>query len=197
MKYLNLFLFAILVLSSCKNDPISVKQITSKEMVTLENNYRNRSKVKDSFRISIPIEFEIIINSSKVKYITWNFLVDNKILDKDYYDYDVYLKGNKINPIYQFTPDFLSTNKHIAIIIKENNYLISKAQVLELLSKYKTKSLLDDLKFGKVIELTTFDKFRIDNKNLINEFRKVNDSIIFKVTRGEKYFFYLDKKIDW
>jgi len=197
MKYLNLFLFTILILSSCKNDPISIKQIDSKEMVTIENNYRDHSKAKDSFRMSIPIEFEIIINSSKVKYITWNLFVDNKILDKDYYDYDVYLKLNKIKPIHQLEPDFLSNNKQITIIIKENNYLISKAQALELLRKYKTNRSLEDLKSNNIIELTTFDRFRIDNKNLINQFRKINDSITFKVTRGEKYFFYVDKKINW
>jgi hypothetical protein len=99
MKYF--YLFLLLTLFSCKSDPISIKQIPSKEIVTLQYNYRDRKIVKDNFRISIPIEFEILINSPKVKYITWNFRVDDKILDKDFYDYDFYLKENKLKIIYQ------------------------------------------------------------------------------------------------
>lgn len=193
MKYLYLFLS----LFSCKRDPISIKQIPCKEIVTLENNYRDRKILKDSFRISIPIEFEILINSSKVKYITWNFRVNNKILDKDFYDYDFYLKENTLKRIYQLESDFLSNNKKITAIVKVNNCLISRIEALELIRKYNTNKSLDDLKPNSVIELTTYDKFRMENKSIINEFDKTADSISFKVTRGEKYFFYLDKKINW
>lgn len=195
MKYLHPLLF--LILFSCKNDPISIKQIPCKEIVTLEDNYRDRKIVKDSFRISIPIEFEILINSSKVKYITWNFRVDNKILDKDLYDYDFYLKENALKRIYQLESDFLSHNKKITAIVKVNNCLISRDEALELIRKYNMNKSLNDLKPNSVIELTTYDKFRKENPLIINEFNKINDSISFKVTRGEKYFFHVDKKINW
>ncbi|OXB04763.1 hypothetical protein B0A81_16500 [Flavobacterium plurextorum] len=195
MKYLYLFLF--LTLFSCKSDPISIKQIPCKEIVILEDNYRDRKILKDSFRISIPIEFEILINSSKVKYITWNFRVDNKILDKDFYDYDFYLKENTLKRIYQLESDFLSNNKKITAIVRVNNYLISRTEALELIRKYNVNKSLDDLKPNSFIELTTYDKFRMENKSIINEFNKTADSISFKVARGEKYFFYLSKKIDW
>jgi hypothetical protein len=195
MKYLCLLLF--LILSSCKSDPISIKQIPCKEIVTLEDNYRDHKIVKDSFRISIPIEFEILINSSKVKYITWNVSIDNKILDKDFYDYDFYINENKIKRIYQLESNSLSNNKKIMALVKVNNYLVSKLEASKLIAKYTNNKSLDDLKSNSVIELTTYDKFRIDNKSIINQFNKTTDSISFKVTRGEKYFFLLDKKINW
>jgi hypothetical protein len=195
MKYLNLFL--LFILFSCKSDHISVKQISSKEIVTLEDNYRDRKIVKDSFRISIPIEFEILINSSKVKYITWNVSIDNKILDKDFYDYDFYINENKLKRIYQLESNSLSNNKKIMALVKINNYLVSRLEASKLITKYTNNKSLDDLKSNSVIELTTYDKFRIENKSIINQFNKTADSISFKVTRGEKYFFFLDKKIYW
>lgn len=195
MKYLTLFLFLMLI--SCKSDPISIKQISSKEIVTLEDNYRDKKIVKDSFRISIPVEFEMSINSSKVIYITWNFIVNHKILDKDLYDYEFYIKENKLKRMYQLESDFLSNNKKITAVVKVNNYLISRDQALELIKKYDVTKSLNDLKANSIIELTSYDKFRKENKSIIDEFNRINDSISFKVTRGEEYFFYLDKKIDW
>ncbi len=195
MKYLYLLLF--LILFSCKSDPISLQQIPSKEIVTLEENYRDRKVIKDSFRISIPIEFEIKINSSKVKYITWNVSIDNKILDKDFYDYDFYIKENRLKKIYQLESDFLSNNKKIATVVKVNSFLVSRSEASILIKKYTKNKSLEDLKPNSFIELTTYDKFRIENKSIINQLNKTADSISFKVTRGEKYFFYLDKKINW
>ncbi|MGN7808640.1 hypothetical protein [Flavobacterium sp. 22076] len=195
MKYSCLLLF--LMLFSCKSDPISIKQIPSKEIVTLEDNYRDRKIAKDSFRISIPIEFEILINSSKVKYITWNVSIDNKILDKDFYDYDFYINENKLKRMYQLESNSLSNNKKIMVLVKVNNCLVSRLEASKLIAKYTNNKSLDDLKSNSVIELTTYDKFRIENKSIINQFNKTADSISFKVTRGEKYFFFLDKKINW
>lgn len=195
MKYL--YLLVYLMLFSCKSDPINLKQIPSKGMVTLQDNYRDRKSVKDSFRISIPIEFEILINSSKVKYITWNINVDNKILDKDIYDYDFYVNENRLKKIYQLESEFLSNNRKITTLVRINNYLISRFEASKLIKKYSKNKSLDDLKSSSVIELTTYDKFRMENKSIIDEFNKTADSVSFKVTRGEKYFFYLDRKIDW
>ncbi|MBS7232947.1 hypothetical protein KHA90_18155 [Flavobacterium psychroterrae] len=97
--FLNIIL--LLFLASCdKKEPIEVKQITSKEFVTIEDNYMDRHLIKDSVRMSIPLKFEININSTKVKYITWNYRVDNKFLDKDYFDYEVFSNEDKTKPIF-------------------------------------------------------------------------------------------------
>lgn len=55
MKRLLLNIILILFLAAChKNDLVTVKQISSKEFVTIEDNYMDRNAIKDSFRITIP-----------------------------------------------------------------------------------------------------------------------------------------------
>ncbi|PAM91777.1 hypothetical protein B4N84_23395 [Flavobacterium sp. IR1] len=185
------------MLISCESKaPIEVKQITSKETVVILPNLKN-PLVKDSVSISVPIEFEILLNSSKVRYITWNYIVDGKSLYDDVFDYQVYNKQNKNKFIHQLNFDLLPKTNKINIILKEKNHLISKNKASELMRKYNINSSLDNLKFGDTIKLATYDKFRQENKNLIDDFNKINDSISFKVTRGEKYFLFVDKKINW
>lgn len=82
-------------------------------------------------------------------------------------------------------------------MVKVNSFLVSRSEASILIKKYTKNKSLDDLKPNSFIELTTYDKFRIENKSIVNQLNKNADSISFKVTRGEKYFFYLDKKINW
>lgn len=193
-----MYIMLLVTLFSCNSSvPIDVKQIDSHEIVTILPNLKNPI-LKDSISLSIPIELEISIKSSKVSYITWNYIVNGKSLYDDTFDYQVYNSKNKTQPISNLDITELSQNeKVIHIILKERNHLISKKDAEKLLKKYHITKSLDNLKFGDTIKLTTYDRFRIENKEIIMDFRKVNDSISFKVTRGEKYFFYLDKKIDW
>lgn len=197
MKQL-IYALLIPILFSCNSSaPIDVKQIDSHEFVAILPSIKN-PLIKDSISLSIPIEIEIRINSSKVSYITWNYIVNGKSLYDDTFDYQVYNKQNKKQPIYNLDVNDLSENKKVVnIILKERNHLISKKDAWELLKKYHSNRSLDNLKFGDTIKLTTYDKFRKENPLIINEFNKINDSISFKVTRGEKYFFYVDKKINW
>ncbi|GEM_PF-513367 len=192
-----LFILLPLLISCQTKEPIEVKQIDSKEMVTILPSLKN-PLIKDSLSLSIPIELEIHINSSKVSYITWNYIVNGKSLYDDTFDYQVYNKQNKTHPISNLNANDLShSGKIINIILKERNHLISKKDASELLKKYHINKSLDNLKFGDTIKLTTYDKFKKENKEIIKNIAKINDSISFKVTRGEKYFFFLDKKINW
>ena len=197
MKQL-IFTLLIIILFSCNSrTPIDVKQIDSQETVTILPSLKN-PLIKDSLSLSIPIELEIHINSSKVSYITWNYIVNGKSLYDDTFDYQVYNKQNKTHPISNLNANDLShSGKIINIILKERNHLISKKDASELLKKYHINKSLDNLKFGDTIKLTTYDKFKKENKEIIKNIAKINDSISFKVTRGEKYFFFLDKKINW
>jgi len=194
MKH-NYFFFTIFwMFISCESkNPIEVRQINSKEVVTLLSNHKN-----DSIAICLPLEFEMTINSSKVKNVTWNYYVNNKKPSLDgFFDYHLYDKKNKTMPIHELNFDFVQNNKIIYLILKERKHFISKIEAQKLLKKYNIKKSLDSLKFTDTIKLISYDKFRIENKSIINEFNKSTDSINFKVTRGEKYFFYLDKKINW
>lgn len=196
MKQLLCFMLFTVLFSCNSSTPIDVTQIDTHEMVTILPNLKN-PLIKDSIVLSTPIEFKIDIKSSKVSYITWNYIVNGKSLYDDTFDYQVYNKQNKMQPISRLDNSDLKNTKTINIILKERNHLVSKKDAEQLLKKYLITKSLDSLKFGDTIKLTTYNKFKKENSKMIMDLRKVNDSIIFKVTRGEKYFFYLDKKINW
>lgn len=118
--------------------------------------------------------------NSSVDYVVWLYRVDNKSLLDEVVDYQVYKKQEKTEPIYQIDFEESLAGKPISIIIKERNHLISKKDAQELLHKYRINRSLDNLKFRDTIKLTTYDKFRNDNRTLINEFDKIKDSIHFK-----------------
>lgn len=197
MKYNYIYILAFFFLIACESkEPIEVKQIISNEMVSLEDNYRDRGSIKDSIRISIPLEFEITINSS-IAYIAWHYNVNGKTLNESRFDYQVYNKQNKTKQIRQL--DFNETLKSncVGIIIKERNHLISKKCAEYLLKKYNIHKSLDDLKSNDTIRLVSYDKFRTDNKQMINEFNKISDSINFRTMKKDGSFFYVRKKINW
>lgn len=189
-------LISFFLISCSKKDPIIVVQKNSNEMVTFEDNYMNRSVIKDSVRMSIPLEFEIRINSS-FDYIAWVYRVNNKTLDKDYFDYEVYNKKDKRKQICQLNFDQSLNENVVSIIVKERNHLISKKDAHELLKKYNISSSLDNLKSGDTIKLTTYNKFRKENKAIVGDFSKINDSINFRVMNSDGTFFYVSKKIKW
>ncbi|AWK07110.1 hypothetical protein HYN56_23910 [Flavobacterium crocinum] len=195
MKYLYVLLLGLSLISCEFKEPIEITQIISKEMVILEDNYKDRSATKDSIRISIPLEFEVNMDSS-TRYVVWFYRVDKKTLMDDAFDYEVYNKQDKTKQIFQIDSD-LANNKLINIIIKQNNYLISKRDAQKLLKKYNINKSLENLKSHDIIRLTTYDKFRNENKTLINDFNKIPDSIHFKAMRGKKENFYVVKKINW
>ncbi|WP_337966199.1 hypothetical protein [uncultured Flavobacterium sp.] len=187
MKYSYYFAIISFLLISCESKcPIEIKQIESKEMVQIIP-----SSVKDSVIISIPTEFEIRINSS-VKYITWHYVGDGKTQWNDAFDYQIY----EASPLDQLDIYEIFAQKKIRIIKKERKHLITLKEALSLLKKYNAQSL-DNLKFGETIKLNPYNKFKKENKRMIDDFRKINDSIKFRVMKGDGSFFYLRKKIDW
>jgi len=194
MKHIYILIFLLLVSCETKN-PIEITQMQSKEMVTILPNLKN-PLIKDSIPISIPSEFEIKINSP-IHYINWFYHLDGKNLTDDSFDYQVYNKNNKNKPIHQLDFNEPFNENRITIVIKERNHLISKKDAQELLTKYNINRSLDNLKFRDTIKLTTYDKFRKDNKSMINNFNKIKDSINFRGMKDDGSFFYLDKKIDW
>ncbi|WP_121361432.1 hypothetical protein [Flavobacterium johnsoniae] len=191
MKYINILL--IFFLASCEpKEPVSVKEIISNEVVTILPNVKNPS-IRDSIPLSVPIEFEITINSSNLKTLDLFCLIDGKRLLDDFLDYQVYDKQNKSKPIH--TLDLSS--KKITIIIKERNHLISKKDALKLLKKYKINQSLDNLKFGDTLKLISSNKFRKENEAMINEFNKVNDSLVFRAILNGGKMILVKKKINW
>ncbi|MBW1655220.1 hypothetical protein [Flavobacterium quisquiliarum] len=197
MKHTYIIIIISLLFFSCESKkPIEIKQTTSKEMVTFEDNFMDRKQIKDSVRISFPIEFKIEINSS-IEYIAWIYRVNNKTLDKDYFDYEVYNKHNKTKSIRQLDFDKTVKSASIDIIVKERNHLISRKDAQQVLKKYHINKSLDNLKPTETIKLVAYDKFRKENKLIIQELNKISDSIHFRAMKKDGSFFYVEKKINW
>lgn len=194
-RFLLLILFSFLI--SCQTkEAIEIKQMDSEEMVTILPSLKD-PLVKDSVVLSIPTEFRIIINSSNIGYIVWRYRANGKVFLDDIVDYQVYKKENKSELIYNLNFDEIPKDKVIDIIIRERNRLISKIEANNLIKRYNINKSLDHLKIGDTLKLVTYDKFRIENKDIINSFKKVQDSIDFKAMRGKEENFYISKKINW
>jgi hypothetical protein len=195
IKKIILYILTCLLASCGQEEPLLVKQIISNEMVTILPNLKN-PLIKDSIPISIPTEFELTKNSSKIIDVDIFYLVDGKRLLDDFVDYQIYNKRNKTKPIHTLLP-YLSSTKSINIIIKERNHLISKNDAKKLLEKYNINRSLDNLKFGDTIKLITYDKFSKENKAMIEGFNKVGDSIVFGVWLKGQEKVYIKKEINW
>lgn len=201
MRKLFFYTVAFLLLISCKKkDPIEVRQISTREMVTIEGSYIDKITLKKCFLLSIPTEFEITINYP-FNYISWNYHSQYKVLNKDYWDYQVYYKQYKTKEIFTIEPienaeTFLSCTKLISLIVKDKKHLISKKDANDLLKRYKINKCLDDFKSGDIIRLAPFDRFIEENVELINGFDKTSDIIHFKAERREIKSFYVQKNID-
>ncbi len=75
--------------------------------------------------------------------------------------------------------------------------MISRKDALKLLQKYNINKSVDNLKNNDTIKLIRYDEFRKNNIEIINDFKKINDSIKFKIMRKDGKFFYVNKKINW
>jgi hypothetical protein len=190
-----------LILSCEKKDPIEVKQIVSKEKVTIEGSYIEEKTLKRCFLLSIPVEFEITINSS-VNSISWIYYIDRRVIDKDYSDFEVYNKIDKTKQIFKIEPKdstdtIFPVNQKINLLIKNKRHLLSEQETKELLKKYHIFKSIDNLKSGDIIELISCDKFREDNNEPINDYEKSGDKIYFIARSRGKETFRLRQRIEW
>jgi hypothetical protein len=110
-------------------------------------------------------------------------------------DYEILDKKNK-SVILSFE-SYLSSKDPITIVINERNHLISKKKAKELLLKYNTSQKLENLKFGDTIKLVNYKRFRNENTSMINDLKKVEDSIYFRVTLNNGKVFVKGEKINW
>lgn len=189
-----MFLGALLCLTnSCKNkEPISIEEINSDEMVTITHNQKKQTG--DSVDIHFPKEFKIVMNSDNIIDLSIYYFINKRTL-MNITDYEISEKINK-KPILSFK-SYLSSKKPIDIIIKERNHLISKNEAKELLKKYNINQSLDNLKFRDTIKLIPYNQFRKENNSTINDLKKINDSIFFRVTSNEGKVFVKGEKINW
>ncbi len=190
-----IYLLIILSLISCKKEePILIKQISSNEMVTITPDFKNKTS-KDSVSINIPVEFEIKTNSS-LESIDLYYVVNRKVL-MQINEFEVFKKDNKTKPINNLKP-YLSVEKPLRVILREENHLISKNQAQELLKKYHRIQSLENFKLGDTIEIEPYSQFRKNNPIFLNELRKIGDTLIITTRiKGEEIYKPKKIKINW
>jgi len=194
MKKIIVVLYLLYLTASCsQKEAICVKEIESNEIVTITCNEK-RTNSKDSLNIHLPTEFNVKINSKDVIDLNIYFVIDKRSL-MEVLDYEIIDKKNK-KSILSFKHHLLS-GKPISIIINERNHLISKNVADLLLKKYNINKSLNNLKFGDTIKLVPYNKFRKENKSMINDLRKIEDSIFFRFTSNKGEVFIKEKKINW
>lgn len=193
--FLIIVLIFQLFFTSCNLEKkIKIKQIASNENILIYKSFRNVKS--DSISLDIPIEFDLNINEfSDVRSFIIYYYSNQKYLS-NIIDYKIYSKENLkiIYAIEELNPKNIP-NK---ILIRSGNYLISEEDAKLLLKKYnKTNKLLKDLKFGDTIKIIPLNQFRMENKNIINELSKANDSIIFRINLDKDNPILVKQKINW
>lgn len=192
--FLIIVLIFQLFFTSCNLEKkIKIKQIASDENILIYKSFRNVKS--DSISLDIPIEFDLNIN--EFPYIR-SFIIyyySNQKYLSNIIDYKIYNKENSkiIYSIEELNPKNIP-NK---ILIRSGNYLISEKDAKLLLKKYNKTKLLKDLKFGDTIKMIPLNQFRMENKNIINELSKANDSIIFRINIGKDNPILVKQKINW
>ena len=189
---------SLLVLSCTTKEPISIKENTSDEMVVIEPGIKNHITI-DSVPITIPIEFKITQNTSNLRNLDLYFISINGKRLLDYgIDYQTYNKGNPKKPDY-FSLDEkeLASQKNINIIVAVKTQMISREKAVRLIKKYNTNELLEKLKKNGSIKLIQYNQFRKDNSDIIDDFRKFSDSIVFSMSLKGGKRVHISKKINW
>ncbi len=155
---------------------------------------KKKNPLKDSVDIHFPNEFNLSLQSRDIISLNIYYFINKKTL-MNVSDYEILDKKNK-SVILSFEP-YLSSKDPITIVINERNHLISKKKAKELLLKYNTSQKLENLKFGDTIKLVNYKRFRNENTSMINDLKKVEDSIYFRVTLNNGKVFVKGEKINW
>lgn len=197
MKKLVIFIYLTLISCNVK-EPISIKQVTSDEIVTIRPDYP-KTVTRDSVPITIPLEFEITINTKDFRNLNLYFIsINNQRLLDDISDYQTYYKENKMERIFfSLNKDDEGVQEKKHIIIKLRTQMISRKVAQTILKKYNINQSFDNLKFKDTIKLIEYNQFRKDNPQIIKGFQKVNDSIVFSMLLKGGKRIHISQKINW
>lgn len=191
-KKIVLIICLIFTFSCNREKKIIIKQNESSEYISIYNN--SKSIEKDSISLDVPIEFTLNINKlSNLKSVIIHYFFDNKHLYQ-IDDYKIYDKKSK--KIIYAIEELKKEDFPNQILIRNSNYLVSKKEAENLLRKYKIKKSINDLKLGDTLKLVPYSQFKKENRNIINDLKKIDDSIIFRINAGKKPFI-VKQKIDW
>lgn len=90
----------------------------------------------------------------------------------------------------------LTSQKNNIIIVTVKTQMISREKAVELIKKYNTNKLIENLKINDNIHLIPYNQFRKDNPDIIEDFRRVSDSIVFSISLKGGKRMHVSKKIE-
>lgn len=194
MKNILILIISVFCIISCAFDKqISIKQNPSDEIVFIYKSFKNSKS--DSINLDFPVEFVLNINElSNFKSFNIHYYSDNKYL-QEIIEYRMYDKESK-KEIYAIE-ELKKENFPNQILIRGGNHLISKKETENLFKKYKIKKSIKDLRFGDTIRLIPYSQFKKDNSNIINDLKKIDDSIVFRINIGKDNPILIKQKINW
>ncbi len=194
MSKKNILVICLIFIFSCNRErKVIITQNESNEYISIYNN--SISIKKDSINLDVPIEFTSNINKlSNLKSVIVHYFFDNKHLYQ-IDDYNIYYKKSK-KKIYAIE-ELKKEDFPDQILIRNSNYLISKKEAGNLLKKYKINKSINNLKFGDTIKLVPYNQFKKENKYIINELKKIDDSIVFRINVGKENPILVKQKINW
>ncbi len=190
----NIFLFCLIFILSCnERKDIAIKQKESNEVVLMYVKLRNNKK--DSISLDLPIEFSLNINKlSNLRSVMIHYFLNSRHLYQ-LDDYNIYDKKSK--KIIYAIQELRKENFPDQILIRGGNNLISKKEAESLFKKYKINKSINNLKFGDTIKLVPYNQFKKENNNIINELKKIDDSIFFRINVGKENPILVKHKINW
>ncbi len=154
-----------------------------------------RKIVNDEFLLlNIPLKYNLNLNNSNIKDVRFYFNNNGyRLIDMEEF---IIVDGETNKNIYSLNDtEFSSYPKKIYL---NYFYKINKDEALELLKKYNSKATLESLKTkNDHIFLVSYNQYREDNPEFLQEMRKQPDSLFLSIgfSGGKEKTF--KEKINW
>ncbi|MEM0543421.1 hypothetical protein WFZ85_12405 [Flavobacterium sp. j3] len=190
----NIFIGLIFVMVNCScAEKKYIKEVISDKKVSIimRETYNDKYLV-----LLIPLELELNLNSEEIFSIVDYYEKNNSLMELG----EDYIYTDKAdNKVVLGFDRFKTYNypKNIYLIERKNK--ITKQQALELIKKYNPNASLDKVKTKyDTIPLVSYKQYRIDNPKLLEEMRKVPDSLTLSISiKGKKENILSKLKINW
>lgn len=191
MKFYSIII--LFIISACQSkDNTILKSLISTENVFIKSDYKYS---KDSLILDIPIEYRIINNASEEIDKSTIYMIHNGNILKDLDDFIVFDKNQYHLDKILNLKTVIKPEGHLDIIIRTNYIYIQKKEANKIFAKYKIDENL--IKIKNSVKITSFDKFRKENPELMIQLTNYHDSIVVANYYKGIILFTNQKNIIW
>lgn len=191
---LNFLTIALLIniIIGCKDKIVAKEVISNKKVEIIKI---NTSKEIDSVALLIPIEFQMELKSSKIRFVMLYYIFNDKPTSKPS---DFVIKNNENNSIIFGFDQFNYKTYPKSITVINRKIFVSKNEAEKLIQKYNPKESVNNIKLKTdTINLISYSQFRKDHPEFLSEMRKEPDSIILSIGLSKGKSEIVREKINW